>query len=87
MMNSDERMVVMRERLENAFQPQRLQIVDDSDKHKGHAGNDGYAGHYTVIISSQAFKDKSLVNAHRDVYSVLNDMIPAEIHALIIKIL
>jgi BolA protein len=86
-MSPDERLAVMRERLERAFQPVRLQIVDDSEKHKGHAGNDGYAGHYTVIIASQAFKNKSLVNAHRDVYSVLNDMIPGEIHALVIKIL
>lgn len=86
-MDSEKRMVLIRERLEKAFNPARLQIIDDSEKHLGHAGNDGYAGHYTVVISAQAFNNKPLVNAHREIYSVLNDLIPREIHALKIKVL
>ena len=87
MLTSSARMQIMRERLQEAFAPTALEIIDDSDKHKGHAGSRDGAGHYTVQIAAKSLAEKSRVDAHREIYVVLNDLIPLEIHALIIRIL
>lgn len=81
-----QRLNLIRERLQNAFSPSMLEILDDSEKHKGHAGAENGAGHYTVIISAACFKNISRIEAHRKIYAVLDDLIPHEIHALKIKI-
>lgn len=86
-MTSSERIKIMTERLQQAFAPSHLEIIDDSHHHVGHAGAQGGAGHYALVISADCFKNKSRVEAHREIYRVLNDMIPHEIHALRINIL
>jgi BolA family transcriptional regulator, general stress-responsive regulator len=73
------------QRLREAFQPIYLDVIDESDKHRGHVGSQEGAGHYTVIISSECFKSTSRVDRHREIYAVLNDFIPHDIHALKIK--
>jgi BolA protein len=82
-----ERMDVIRERLEKAFSPEKLDVIDDSAKHRGHAGAAGGAGHYTVVISAACFAGISRVEVHRQIYAILEDLIPHEIHALAIKII
>jgi BolA protein len=82
----EQRIEIIRKRLQDAFAPTSLDIIDDSEKHKGHAGSQGGAGHYTVIIEADCLKKKSRVAAHREIYRVLNDLVPHEIHALQIKI-
>lgn len=74
---------LLRERL-NILQPTRLDIIDDSAKHAGHAGSTG-GGHYTVMIVSSLFSDKSTIIRHRMVYQAVGDLIPSRIHALSIK--
>lgn len=83
--HTNERVDQIRERLRHSFLPTTLDVIDDSEKHKGHAGSAGGAGHYTVIISADCFRGKSRVAIHREIYHVLNDLIPHEIHALQIK--
>jgi BolA protein len=85
-MNSTERVKIISERLQNKFSPSQLDVIDDSEKHKGHEGAKGGAGHYTVIISADSLKTKSRIESHREIYEVLNDLIPHEVHALQIKI-
>lgn len=85
MMTSEQRIEIIRKRLQENFQPNQLEIVDDSHKHIGHVGSRDGAGHYTVVISADIFKNKSRVDVHREVYRVLDDLIPREIHALRIK--
>jgi len=82
-----ERIQLIRERLTKAFLPTVLDVIDDSQKHIGHAGSVGGAGHYTVIIAAPDFSGKSRIDIHREIYQVLDDLIPHEIHALRIKIL
>jgi BolA protein len=86
-MLSAERMQIMRSRLQEKFSPRLLEIVDDSEKHKGHAGSRDGAGHYTLLISADALSAQSRVTAHREIYALLEDLIPQEIHALVIKII
>lgn len=85
-MNTSERMQEMRYRLEQTFSPSHLEIIDDSHKHVGHEGSKDGAGHYTLIITSEALRGLSRISAHQAIYKVLNDLIPIEIHALQIKI-
>ena len=84
-MTPAERFATIQQRLEKAFSPTKLEVIDDSHKHVGHVGSRDGAGHYTVIISADCFKNKSLIEIHRDIYKELNDLIPQEIHALQIK--
>jgi BolA protein len=81
-----ERAQTIRLRLQEKFSPTALEVIDDSADHIGHAGSRDGAGHYTVVISATAFKEKSRIDTHREIYAVLADLIPHEIHALIIKI-
>ena len=81
------RVDMIRERLEKALAPSELDIIDDSHLHKGHAGAASGAGHFTVMIVSEKFRDQNMIQRHRMVYLAVNDMMPAEIHALSIKAL
>lgn len=86
-MNNKTRTDIIREKLETAFQPSKLEVIDDSAQHVGHAGASTGAGHFTVKIKAGTFEGKSLVAAHQMVYQQLNDMIGPDIHALSINIL
>ena len=81
----EERIAVIRTRVQEKFSPTHLEVIDDSAQHKGHAGSRGGAGHYTLIITADALKNKSRIDAHREIYALLADLIPDEIHALVIK--
>ncbi len=81
------RVNMIRERLNNALSPSKLEITDDSRLHKGHAGAAGGGGHFSVTIVSDKFSGQSLIQRHRLVYLAVNDMMPNDIHALSIKAL
>lgn len=72
----------IRELLQGALEPTRLEIRDDSAAHAGHAGAAGGAGHYAIVIESAAFAGLPPLRRHRLVYRALSGMMPAEIHAL-----
>lgn len=80
-----QRIVLIEQRLQKAFAPKELQVLDDSEQHRGHVGSQGGAGHYTVIIVAECFKGLSRVVMHQRIYAALGDLIPGEIHALKIK--
>ena len=67
--------------------PERLEIVDESARHAGHAGARSGGGHYQLLIVSAAFVGKNTVARHRLVYDALGDLMRSKIHALGIKAL
>ena len=79
-----ERIAMIRERLNEVFAPDALNIIDESAKHAGHASAGG-AGHFVVEIVADAFEDKSAIQRHRLVYAALENAMHSEIHALSIK--
>ena len=83
----DDRVQLIRERIEAALNPASMEIIDDSQKHIGHAGAASGGGHFNVVIVSDQFKDKSLLERHRMIYDALGDAMQSEIHALSIKAL
>lgn len=86
-MNQPSRVTMIRERLSDAFAPLKLEITDESHKHVGHAGARGGGGHYSVLVISDGFAGKTLLQRHRLVYEALGDAMEREIHALSIKAL
>lgn len=77
-----ERVALIRSRLEAAFEPDELEIVDDSRRHEGHAGARDGRGHFQVRILSQRFAGKRTVERHRMVYAALGSLMQTDIHAL-----
>lgn len=76
----------MRSRLNAAFAPERIDIVDDSEKHKGHAGaREGGESHFTVTVVAAAFEGKSRVERQRMVNKALAEELAGPVHALSIK--
>ena len=76
----------MKARLEAAFAPSRLEIVDDSEKHAGHAGHrEGGESHFTVTIESAAFAGLGRVERQRRVNHALAEELAGPVHALSIR--
>lgn len=75
---------LIRDKLTAAFQPEALEVIDDSAKHAGHAGaRPAGETHFTVRIVSEGFAGLSRVERQRRVYQVLADeMKPEGVHAL-----
>ncbi|MDQ7011644.1 MAG: BolA family protein [Mariprofundaceae bacterium] len=73
----------MREKLQAAFQPEQLEIIDESEKHRGHAGyREGGESHFQVTITSAAFEGLTRLQRHRAVHTALGPDLIARIHAL-----
>lgn len=73
----------IRRKLEDAFSPTRLEIVDDSDRHHGHAGHTGAGeSHLNLRIEAQAFAGKARVMRQRLVMTVLAEELAGPVHAL-----
>lgn len=82
----------MKAKLEAAFAPISLEVIDESHKHAGHAhvaaqpGRAGAAGetHFKVKVVSQSFEGKSRVERHRAINAALAQELGAGVHALAI---
>jgi BolA family transcriptional regulator, general stress-responsive regulator len=75
--------VEMRRKLEAAFQPVNLEIVDESAKHAGHAGaRPGGETHFRVKIVAAAFKGQPRLARQRAIYAALAEEMQGRVHAL-----
>jgi len=73
-------------KLQEAFTPESLQVVDESHLHEGHAGHrPGGETHFRLHIVSAAFKGKSRVERHRMINSALAAELAGSVHALAIQ--
>jgi BolA protein len=72
-------------RLRAGLSPDHLAVIDDSARHRGHAGHDPRGeSHFTVEIVSSAFSGKNRVARHRLVNQALAPLLAARVHALAI---
>jgi BolA family transcriptional regulator, general stress-responsive regulator len=70
-------------KLNAAFRPAELDVVDDSAHHAGHAGHrPGGETHFTVRIVSPDFAGLTRVERQRRVYAALAEEMKTQIHAL-----
>ena len=76
----------MLRRLNSSLQPSRIDLVDDSEAHRGHGGyNPEGESHFSLAIESAAFAGKSRVERQRMVYAALGDLMESRVHALSIR--
>lgn len=72
------------EDLRTALAAEHVEVVDQSARHRGHAGAlEG--GHYDAIIVSPRFAGLGLVERHRAVYAALGDLRERRVHALALQ--
>lgn len=77
---------IIQQRL-TVLSPIRLEVIDDSARHAGHAGAQGGGGHYRLLIVSDAFAELARLARHRLVHAALDDLMPIRVHALSIQAL
>ncbi len=74
---------VMRKKLEEGLAPSRLDIIDESNRHAGHAGHNPQGeSHFRLEIVSEVFAGKSRVERHRMVNALLAEELAGRVHAL-----
>ena len=76
----------MLRRLDSALSPTRVELTDESEKHRGHGGyNPEGESHFSLEIETGAFAGKSRVERQRMIYKALGDLMRERVHALSIK--
>jgi BolA protein len=71
--------------LQETFQPELLQVIDDSTKHADHNPHAKKGGtHFTIKIVSKSFSGKSPLERHRMIYAALDEPLKSGVHALAI---
>ena len=76
------------EKLAAEFAPLHLEVIDESERHRGHAGwQEGGETHFRVEIVSDAFEGKTRVARQRLVYAALKEELDAGLHALAMETL
>jgi BolA protein len=73
-------------RLNSALSPSSIELVDDSEQHRGHGGyNPSGESHFSLHIQSAAFAGKNRVERQRMIYAALGDLMRERVHALSIR--
>ena len=74
-------------RLQAAFAPDALEVINESHKHAGHAGDDGSGeSHFRVVIRAGAFAPLTRIERHRAVHAALGPTLVGRIHALALDV-
>ncbi|MEM0943164.1 MAG: BolA family protein [Pseudomonadota bacterium] len=78
---------LMTDKLTEAFQPDLLEVVDESEDHRGHGGwREGGETHFRVRMTSPAFAGQSRVARQRAVNKVLAEEMATTVHALAMEL-
>lgn len=81
----EQRVAAIGERLRAELQATLVEVEDQSEHHRGHAGARDGRGHFAVRIESERFRGQSPIACHRLVYAALADWMQSDIHALSIR--
>jgi BolA protein len=72
--------------LKESFEPDLLEVIDESELHRGHKGfQEGRQTHFKIVISARSFENMSRVSKERAIHKALGDNILRNIHALSVK--
>ncbi|MEL7312279.1 MAG: BolA family protein [Pseudomonadota bacterium] len=82
---SEDRVALITELLERQFAPSKLQVIDQSHLHAGHAGARDGRGHFKVNMVASAFEGLRPLAIHQAIYTALGDLMETDIHALSIN--
>ena len=74
-------------RLRDVFNPSTLEVVDESEQHRGHAGyQEGGQSHFRVEITADTFDAMGRVARHRAIHNALGKELIGRIHALALHV-
>lgn len=77
----------IQDKLNSALSPVRLEIINESAAHQGHAGDNGSGQtHFKVMVVSAAFAGMNRVARQRLIYQVLADELAGPVHALSLQL-
>ena len=77
---------IIEKTLRKTFEPIFLEVVDESELHRGHAGfKEGTQTHFKVVISAKIFEKMSRLSRERAIHKALGADVMKNIHALSIK--
>ncbi len=82
---TEQRVAMIRQRLEQSLQPVDLEVIDESHLHVGHPGARDGRGHFRVRIVSALFHGLPRLARHRRVYAAMGELMETDIHALTIE--
>ena len=73
--------------LRDAFAPELLEVIDESEDHRGHAGfQEGGESHFRVVIRAEVFAQMSRIARHRAIHKALGAGLIGRIHALALEV-
>ena len=84
MMDTQQRVEVIRSRIQAALDPEELVIEDEGHLHVGHEGAKDGRGHFRVFVVSQKLVGLTPIQRHRKIYEALGSLMETDIHALAI---
>ena len=77
----------IRAQLEQAFDAQVVEVYDESEQHRGHAGyQEGGQSHFRVVLRAPEFADMNRLARHRAVHAAIGAQLMGEIHALALEL-
>ena len=77
---------IIEKTLQEFFNPTFIEVIDESELHRGHVGfKEGAQTHFKIVISAKMFEKMSRVSRERAIHKALGSSIMQEIHALSIK--
>ena len=75
------------EKLQKAFEPEIFELIDDSEKHRGHGGwREGGESHFRLRMTSARFTGQGRVQRQRAVNRVLARELTGPVHALTMEL-
>ncbi|MCD8571505.1 MAG: BolA family transcriptional regulator [Alphaproteobacteria bacterium] len=77
---------IIKDKIEQSLKIHHLEVINDSARHHGHAGDDGSGEtHFNLLVVSDDFVDVSRVQRQRLVNDLLSDLLKGPVHALSMK--
>ena len=73
-------------KINNELSPEQILLIDNSYLHTKHKSFDPNRFHLKLVIKSKKLKNMEKIDAHKVIFSILNDEMKNKIHALEIKI-
>jgi len=73
-------------KINNELSPEQLSLIDNSYLHTKHKSYDSNKFHIKLIIKSEKLKNMKKIDAHKVIFSILNEEMKNKIHALEIEI-
>jgi len=78
---------IIETKLREAFSPQALELIDESERHRGHGGwRDGGETHFRLRMTTVAFTGQTRIARQRAVNRVLAEELAGPVHAFAMEL-